>query len=142
MNNEQLMKLDGLVYLREITSGKYKDVKDFIDYITTDENGNINPDGKINETKIRIAERDYQISTLEAAGKLEEADKIRKDYSGDNVVNFEVDAINNGAMQKTVDMIRDDDELFPEEEITSFFPISIQTKVCLLIFSQKQAAPF
>ena len=111
MNNEQLMKLDGLVYLREITSGNFENVSEFIEYITTDENGNVNPEGKINETKIRIAERDYQISTLEAAGKFEEADKIRKEYSGDNVVNFEVKAINNGAMQKTVDMIRDDDEL-------------------------------
>ena len=105
------MKLDGLVYLREITSGNFENVSEFIEYITTDENGNVNPEGKINETKIRIAERDYQISTLEAAGKFEEADKIRKEYSGDNVVNFEVKAINNGAMQKTVDMIRDDDEL-------------------------------
>ncbi len=111
MNNEQLMKLDGLVYLREITSGNFENVSEFIEYITTDENGNVNPEGKINETKIRIAERDYQISTLEAAGKFEEADKIRKDYSGDNVVKFEVDAINNGAMQKTVDMIRADEEL-------------------------------
>lgn len=100
-----------MVYLREITSGNFENVSEFIEYITTDENGNVNPEGKINETKIRIAERDYQISTLEAAGKFEEADKIRKEYSGDNVVNFEVKAINNGAMQKTVDMIRDDDEL-------------------------------
>lgn len=39
MNNEQLMKLDGLVYLREITSGKFENVSKFVEYITTDENG-------------------------------------------------------------------------------------------------------
>ena len=37
MNNEQLMKLDGLVYLREITSGNFENVSEFIEYITTDE---------------------------------------------------------------------------------------------------------
>lgn len=53
MNNEQLMNLDGVVYLRKITSGKFENVSKFIEYITTDENGNISPEEKINETKIR-----------------------------------------------------------------------------------------
>ena len=53
MNNEQLMKLDGLVYLREITSGKFENVSKFIDYITTDENGNISPEELPDLTSIK-----------------------------------------------------------------------------------------
>lgn len=73
MNNEQLMKLDGLVYLREITSGKFENVSKFVEYITTDENGNAyviyrGTDGYIawseNAEAATLADTEYQQKAL------------------------------------------------------------------------------
>ncbi len=73
LTDTQLMILDNLIYLREIASGddRFEKISDFIDYVTLD-------DGSIDEYKIREAERAAKISTLEAAGKYDEAEEIRQ----------------------------------------------------------------
>ena len=102
LTDEQLMILDNLIYLREIASGRddLRNVSDFVNYITL-------PDGSINETKIRAAEQEAKIATLEAAGQYDAADEVRAIA----VEDFEVEAIDNGSYQKAIDMVKNQDAL-------------------------------
>ena len=102
LTDEQLMILDNLIYLREIASGRddLRNVSDFVNYITL-------PDGSINETKIRAAEQEAKIATLEAAGQYDAANEVRAIA----VEDFEVEAIDNGSYQKAIDMVKNQDAL-------------------------------
>ena len=103
LTDEQLMILDNLIYLREIANGSddFKTVGDFIDYITL-------PDGSIDEQKIRAAEQEAKIATLEAAEQYDAANEVRSIATED----FEVDGLDNGSYQKAIDMVKNQEAFF------------------------------
>lgn len=98
LTDEQLLILDNIIYLREIASEmhRFDTIGDFIQYITLEDNLTID------EHKIRIAEKNAKMHTLEAAGKYEEANYIRT--INDEI--FEVGGLKNGSFQNAIHLVK------------------------------------
>lgn len=105
LTDEQLMILDNLIYLREISNGSddLETVADFINYITIDGT-------KVNFDKIADAEQQAKVDTLMAAGQYDAAESIRNMSSSEFSAEYITDDVIT-SYQKTIDLVYRHDDI-------------------------------